>query len=187
MQAAEVAGNIFWIAEQEQYAPAILTAQQLITQGKIGDTVTLHTMGAGGGGRRDPTAVQKDSLGRRVIGQGAVVEAAGLPAYYEPMEGEDKFRTGKLDKAWRSDKSIAGGGVIIDGGSHTIRPMRMLMQPHCGNIVAVAGITEAFDPRQEGENYTRTIMRFANGRVATLEMGGCDRLSFSIISGVTVR
>ena len=89
-------------------------------------------MGAGGGGAREPGVIKKDSLGRSVIGQGAVVEAAGLPAYYEPMEGENKFRTEKLDKAWRADTSIAGGGVIIDGGSHTIRPMRMLMQPHCG-------------------------------------------------------
>jgi predicted dehydrogenase len=147
-QAAEVAGNTFWVAEQEQYAPAILTAQRLITEGEIGDTVTLHTMGAGGGGRHDPTAVQTDSLGRRVIGQGAVVKAAGLPAYYEPMEGEDKFRTGKLDKAWRSDKSIAGGGVIIDGGSHTIRPMRMLMQPHCGNLSSRHRLTSLAKPRK---------------------------------------
>jgi predicted dehydrogenase len=132
LKAAEAAGNTFWIAEQEQYAPAILTAQRLIAEGAIGDTITLHTMGAGGGGAREPGVIKKDSLGRSVIGQGAVVEAAGLPAYYEPMEGENKFRTEKLDKAWRADTSIAGGGVIIDGGSHTIRPMRMLMQPHCG-------------------------------------------------------
>jgi hypothetical protein len=41
-----------------------------------------------------------------------------------------------------------------------------------GNIVAVAGVTEAFDPKTEGENYTRTLMRFSNGATATLEMGG---------------
>lgn len=141
MRASEAAGNTFWVAEQEQYAPAILTAQRLIAEGAIGNTVTLHAMGMGGGGRRgDPTAVQVDSLGRRVIGQGAVVQAAGLPSYYEPMEGEEKFRTGKLDKAWRADKSISGGGVIIDGGSHTIRPMRMLMQPHCGTGIICAGL-----------------------------------------------
>ena len=46
--ASKEAGTIFWIAEQEQYAPAILTAQRLIAEGAIGDTVTLHTMGAGG-------------------------------------------------------------------------------------------------------------------------------------------
>jgi hypothetical protein len=30
--------------------------------------------------------------------------------------------------------------VVLDGGSHTIRPMRMLMQPHCGNIASVAAV-----------------------------------------------
>ena len=62
--------------------------------------------------------------------------------------------------------------MVLDGGSHTIRPMRMLMQPHCGNIVAVAGVIEALDEQQEGENFTRTLMRFENGQTATLEMGG---------------
>ena len=62
--------------------------------------------------------------------------------------------------------------MVLDGGSHTIRPMRMLMQPHCGNIVAVAGAIEALDEQQEGENFTRTLMRFENGQTATLEMGG---------------
>jgi hypothetical protein len=44
--------------------------------------------------------------------------------------------------------------------------MRMMMAPHCGNIVAVAAVTEAFDPDREGENYTRTLMRFENGQTA---------------------
>ena len=49
-------------------------------------------------------------------------------------EGEASFGSDRVtDKAWRADKNIAGGGVVLDGGSHTIRPMRMLMQPHCGN------------------------------------------------------
>lgn len=51
MAASEQTGKLFWIAEQEQYAPAILTAQRLIAAGEIGETVTLHTMGAGGQAR----------------------------------------------------------------------------------------------------------------------------------------
>lgn len=54
-----------------------------------------------------------------------------------------------------------------------MQPLPLLMKP--GNIVAVAGVTEAFNPDQEGENYTRTLMRFANGATATLEMGGCEQ------------
>ena len=215
MRAAAATDKAFWIAEQEQYAPAILTAQRLIAEGAIGDTVTLHTMTANAGGPgmfganavgKPPPAigsaadsdgkdVKMDSLGRDSVGQEQVVKSAGLPDYYMPMEGEESFRTDKLDRAWRTDKSIAGGasdgpsapaaptshslpinrdagGVVLDGGSHTIRPMRMLMQPHCGNIVAVAGVIEALDEQQEGENFTRTLMRFENGQTATLEMGG---------------
>jgi hypothetical protein len=87
--------------------------------------------------------------------------------YHCCREGEESFGSDRVkDKAWRADKTISGGGVIIDGGSHTIRPMRMMMAPHCGNIVAVAAVTEAFDPDREGENYTRTLMRFENGQTA---------------------
>ena len=173
--ASKEAGTIFWIAEQEQYAPAILTAQRLIAAGAIGDTVTLHTMGAGGarpkGAGVGDAPVRTDRSGK-AVDQGAVVARAGLPSYSSVLPGEETFRSGKLNRAWRADKEIAGGGVIIDGGSHTIRPMRMLMQPHCGNIVAVAGKIEAFNPDSEGENFTRTLMRFENGQTATLEMGG---------------
>ena len=157
--------KVFWIAEQEQYAPAVLTAQRLIREGLIGETVTLHTMGAAGGQRHAP----RGGGG----GQGAVLAAAGMPSYSAVLPGEELVRSGaKLARSWRADKALAGGGVIIDGGSHTIRPMRLLMQPHCGEVEAVAAVTEAFNPESEGENFTRTMMRFQNGQVATLEMGG---------------
>ena len=129
MRAAAATDKAFWIAEQEQYAPAILTAQRLIAEGAIGDTVTLHTMTANAGGPgmfganavgKPPPAigsaadsdgkdVKTDSLGRDSVGQEQVVKSAGLPDYYMPMEGEESFRTDKLDRAWRTDKSIAGG------------------------------------------------------------------------------
>lgn len=176
MTASAASGKEFWVAEQEQYAPAILTAQRLIAEGAIGETVTLHTMGAGGdrpkGAGVGDAPVKTDPSGK-AVDQGAVVKAAGLPSYSSVLEGEEKFRDpSKLNMAWRGDVAVSGGGVIIDGGSHTIRPMRMLMAPHCGNVVAVAAVTEAFNPDSEGENFTRTLMRFDNGRVATLEMGG---------------
>lgn len=80
-----------------------------------------------------------------------MVARAGLPAYSAVLPGEEKFRDpAKLGRSWRADKSVSGGGVIIDGGSHTIRPMRMLMQPHCGNITAVASKIEAFNPDRFG-------------------------------------
>eukprot|EP01052_Picozoa_sp_SAG31_P015333 SAG31_NODE_983_length_10554_cov_6.049259_3_plen_225_part_00 len=75
------------------------------------------------------------------------------------------------DRAWRADKTVAGGGVVLDGGSHTLRPMRMLMKPHCGEVSTVTGVTKALEPAREGESYTRTLLRFEHGQTATLEMG----------------
>jgi predicted dehydrogenase len=80
VRAAQARGNRFWVAEQEQYAPAILTAQRLIKEGAIGKTVTLHTMGAGG--RQAPTKAA-DALPppKGAGGQGEVLAAAGMPTY----------------------------------------------------------------------------------------------------------
>lgn len=47
------------------------------------------------------------------------------------LEGDER------EKAWRFQKSVSGGGVVIDGGSHTIRPIRMLMKS-CGDITVCA-------------------------------------------------
>eukprot|EP01050_Picozoa_sp_SAG11_P011532 SAG11_NODE_1227_length_5474_cov_5.294326_5_plen_466_part_00 len=178
MRAARAAGKTFWIAEQAQYSPVILAARQLIADGAIGDTLTLHTM-SGAAGPPAPLAAaaaapeQPPPTSR---GQGSVIAAAGLPAddLRVPLEGEGgSFGSGRVtDRAWRADKTIAGGGVVLDGGSHTIRPMRMLMQPHCGEVVSVAGAIKSLEPDREGESYTRTLMRFEHGQTAILEMGG---------------
>ena len=48
MAAARATDKVFWIAEQAQYSPVILTAQRLIATGAIGKTLALHTMGGTG-------------------------------------------------------------------------------------------------------------------------------------------
>ena len=196
MRAAQATDKAFWIAEQarchpcpathrcaicftlagrrlqEQYNPAILTVQRLISEGAIGETITLHTMGGTGRPARHAGFRTAGSTAPKPPprGQGGVIAEAGLPSddLRIPLEGEEAFGSDRVkDKAWRADKTISGGGVIIDGGSHTIRPMRMMcvrllptavlswllvlrvgcgrMEPHCGNIVAVAAVTENFE------------------------------------------
>ena len=97
----------------------------LIASGAIGEVVTLHVMGAGGWPKRSSGVPSKGGFaGPR--DQNEVLAEAGMPAYNAVLKGEDAVRSSQLDKAWRGVKEIMGGGVIIDGGSHTIRPMRML-------------------------------------------------------------
>ena len=73
MAAADEAGTLFMVAEQEEYAPAILTCQRLILEGAIGDVITASSMGNSGNTsqhlKRNPSAG----------GQNAVLEAAGMP------------------------------------------------------------------------------------------------------------
>jgi hypothetical protein len=37
----------------------------------------------------------------------------------------------------------------------------------------VAAVTGSYNPESEGETYCRALCRFANGKVATIEMLGC--------------
>lgn len=87
LRAARATSKEFWIAEQEQYNPAILTAQRLISEGEIGDTITLHTMGGtgrpasfagfktAGEAEAPPTPPPKSANN-----QGTMIAAAGLPS-----------------------------------------------------------------------------------------------------------
>lgn len=90
MAAARATDKVFWIAEQAQYSPPILTAQRLIREGAVGETLALHTMG--GTGRPASmssfkTAGEKTTGGdgmpvqpKKSRGQGSVIAKAGLPA-----------------------------------------------------------------------------------------------------------
>ena len=60
--------------------------------------------------------------------------------------------------AWRASLAQSGGGVIMDGGAHWIRPLRMIM----GEIEEVTGQVRSEgvgDPRHEGEQFGRAMFR----------------------------
>jgi len=99
---------------------------------------------------------------KRLLAQGAigdVVTARGsfaippLPAYYAG------------DKPWRLDKAIAGGGIVLDTGSHWIRPLRMLL----GEVDEVVGALARPYAAMQGESLVRALLRFRSGVVAVLD------------------
>jgi predicted dehydrogenase len=88
--AARATDKVFWIAEQAQYSPSVLTAQGLISEGAIGQTLALHTMGGTG---RPASMSSFKTMGEATAGgdgmpvkpkqsrgQGSVIAKAGLPA-----------------------------------------------------------------------------------------------------------
>jgi predicted dehydrogenase len=77
-----------------------------------------------------------------------------LPAYYGG------------DRPWRMERSVAGGGIAIDTGSHYIRPLRMWL----GEIDEVVATMERPYQRMEGESLVRALFRFQSGRVASFDL-----------------
>ena len=69
------------------------------------------------------------------------------------------------DQPWRLDNRIAGGGIVLDTGSHWIRPLRMLL----GEIDEVIGALGRPYERMQGESLVRALLRFRSGVVAALD------------------
>ncbi len=73
---------------------------------------------------------------------------------------DDCWYTG--DKPWRNDKQRSGGGIVIDGGAHWIRPLRMWL----GEIDQVIAVLDYPDKDMQGESLARALLRFESGIVA---------------------
>ena len=71
----------------------------------------------------------------------------------------------KDKKPWRYEKGRTGGGIIIDGGSHWIRPLRMWM----GELKEVVGVLGHPLEQMEGESLTRALFRFESGKTAIFD------------------
>ena len=113
--AAQKTDTVFMVAENSQYWPEIVKAQEMIKMGMIGEVITAR-------------------------------------ATYK-MEFNDYWFKGK--KPWRYDKSRTGGGIVVDGGAHWIRPLRMWM----GEIDEVIGILGHPLVGMEGESMAKAIFR----------------------------
>jgi len=67
--------------------------------------------------------------------------------------------------AWRLDNAVAGGGIVLDTGSHWIRPLRMWL----GEVDEVVGALGRPYAAMQGESLARALLRFRSGVVAVLD------------------
>jgi predicted dehydrogenase len=92
---------------------------------------------------------------------------------------------------WKQDRSVCGGGVLFDLGSHAIDLMNLL----CGRIVAVSGMSQIAYPTRTGRNgeawqtnadESFSLLAVTEGgaqgtvTVGKLQVGTNDDLSFEI-------
>jgi UDP-N-acetyl-2-amino-2-deoxyglucuronate dehydrogenase len=101
---------------------------------------------------------------KKLIDEGAIGEITTMRAaiFFPPIK---EYYAG--DDPWRFDKQATGGGIVIDTGSHWIRPMRMLL----GEIDEVVAALDRPVAEMEGESLARAIVRFRSGK-----LGGFDAL-----------
>jgi UDP-N-acetyl-2-amino-2-deoxyglucuronate dehydrogenase len=89
------------------------------------------------------------------------------------------------DHPWRFDRAAAGGGVVIDTGSHWLRPLRVWL----GEVDEVVAALGHPDPRMEGESLCRALLRFASGTIASfdamLATGGIAPQPLFTVTGTT--
>ena len=69
------------------------------------------------------------------------------------------------EDSWRFEQSRSGGGVVMDGGAHWIRPLRVWL----GEIDSVVATTGRVVASMDGESQAHALLRFRSGVVATLE------------------
>ncbi len=99
---------------------------------------------------------------RDLIADGAIGEViTARAATFFPALGD--FYGG--DRPWRFDRAAAGGGVVIDTGSHWLRPLRVWLG-EASETVAALGRPH---PDMEGESLCRALLRFESGVIATFD------------------
>ena len=144
--AAQGNGLVFMMAENSQYWPEVVAAKEIIATGAIGRLLSARAV----------------FNGTFNAGDDSTVTHADVTSSYAVMDGDNSV---PADRPWRFDKEATGGGIVIDGGAHWIRPLRMLM----GEVEAVTGVTGTPFDKMEGESLGRALLRFENGTVGYLE------------------
>lgn len=102
-------------------------------------------------------------LAKELIDEGRIGEIITARAAFV-MELDPYFFK-QDDNPWRYERAKTGGGIVIDGGSHWIRPLRMWM----GEIREVIGAVDRPLEQMEGESLVRSLIRFESGKVATFD------------------
>ena len=99
---------------------------------------------------------------KQLIDDGAVGKVlAARACFYDPLRHDPD-----APKPWRFDLARAGGGIVIDGGAHWIRPLRMML----GEIDEAIGVVGSHVPGMEGESWAQALFRFRSGVTATFNM-----------------
>ena len=98
---------------------------------------------------------------RELLAEGAIGEAVTARASFEAAHDPFWYPS----DSWRYEVSRTGGGVVVDGGAHWIRPLRMWL----GEVEEVVATTSRLLPVMQGESLAHALLRFRSGVVASFQ------------------
>ena len=96
-----------------------------------------------------------------LLAGGAIGEAVTARASFEALHDPFWYP----DDSWRYEVARTGGGVVVDGGAHWIRPLRMWL----GEVEEVVATTARVVPVMQGESLAHALLRFRSGVVASFQ------------------
>ncbi len=137
---------------EKPIAQDLTTAERVLAAGAAADQAFM----IGENSQYWPDVVAVD----RLVRDGAVGEIIAAQAAFENRF--DPFWYPGT-RPWRFDLQRTGGGVVIDGGAHWIRPLRMWL----GEIASVVGVTGRPIAAMDGESLAQALLRFESGLVAS--------------------
>ncbi len=104
---------------------------------------------------------------KELIDEGAIGEVVTARANFVYGYDPQWFRA---ENPWRLDSRKTGGGIVIDGSSHWIRPLRNWM----GEVESVTAVIGYPFKRMQGESQCQAIFRFESGKTAIFEALNID-------------
>ena len=166
-RAAAEDGLVFMVAENSQYWPEVQVGVDLIEGGAIGEVLTAK---ACFNMRKPPAVYAEDGRFRGANGEDseqpwrydlAVAGGGEWPIGYRCSQRcFGALRANSAVTDW--DRTCRHAGIVIDGGAHWLRPMRMFM----GEVHSVVGVTSRLLDDMEGESFAQALLRFHSGRGA---------------------
>lgn len=104
---------------------------------------------------------------KELIDEGAIGEVVTARANFVYGFDPQWFRA---ENPWRLDSQKTGGGIVVDGSSHWIRPLRNWM----GEVESVTAVIGHPFTRMQGESQCQAIFRFESGKTAVFEALNID-------------
>lgn len=137
---------------EKPMAPTLDACDRILAAAAVSDKVFM----VGENSQYWPEVLATDQL----LNDGAIGDVISVITNFYVLPDDESF-TG--EHPWRFDNALAGGGLVIDGGAHLIRPLRMWF----GEIETVIGAIDHPWKKMEDESLGHALLQFESGKIGT--------------------